>query len=72
MLSTVLSLVLVVAALFLAVTPRGATLFGFARPILVVALVTMGVWQVYRLSSLHRARKHGDLLKRIPKRPLGL
>ena len=72
MLRIVLSLVLVVAALFLVVTSRGAALLGFARPMVVVALVTMGVWQAYRLSSIHRARKHGDLLKRIPKRPLGL
>jgi hypothetical protein len=72
MLRPVLSLVLVVAALCLAVTPRGAALLGSARPMLVIALVLMLAWQAYRLSSISRARKHDDLLKKIPKRPLGL
>jgi hypothetical protein len=72
MLHTVLSLGLVVAALCLAATPRGAALLGSARPLLVIALAVMGVWQAYRVSSIRRAQKHRDLLNRIPKRPLGL
>jgi hypothetical protein len=72
MLHTVISLVLVLTALLLVVTPHGAVLLGSAQPMLVVALVVMGVWRVYRLSTIRRVQKHGDLLKRIPKRPLGL
>jgi len=72
MFRSVLSLLLVVAALCLALTPRGYALLGSSRSMLVVVLVMLGAWQAYRLSSVIRAQKHGDLLKRIPKRPLGL
>jgi hypothetical protein len=72
MLRTVISRVLVLTALLLVVTPHGAVLLGSAQLMLVVALVVMGVWQAYRLSTIRRGQQHGDLLKRIPKRPLGL
>jgi hypothetical protein len=71
-LRTVLTLVLIVAALGLAITPRGLALLGSNRPWLVAALVVMGVLQVFRLSSVRQAQKRGDVLKKIPKRPLGI
>jgi hypothetical protein len=72
MLRTVLTLGLVVGALCLAVTPRGLALLGSNRPMLVAALVVLGVVQAYRLASLWQAQKRGDRLKNIPKRPLGI
>jgi hypothetical protein len=71
-LRTVLTLVLIVAALGLAITPRGLALLGSNRPWLVAALVVMGVLQVFRLSSVRQAQKRGDVLKKIPKSPLGI
>ncbi len=72
MLRTILTLVLILAALFLAITPRGLALLGSNRPVLVAALVVLGVSQAYRLISARQAQKRGDLLKKIPKRPLGI
>ena len=72
MLRTVLTLVLIVAALGLAITPRGLALLGSNRPWLVAALIVLGVLQVFRLSSVRQAQKRGDVLKKIPKRPLGI
>ena len=57
MLRTILTLVLVVAALFLALTPRGLALLGANRPVLVAALVVLGVSQAYRLVSARQAPK---------------
>jgi len=71
-LRTVLTLVLIVAALGLAITPRGLALLGSNRPWLVAALIVLGVLQVFRLSSVRQAQKRGDVLKKIPKRPLGI
>jgi hypothetical protein len=72
MLRTILTLVLILAALFLAITPRGLALLGSNRPVLVAALVVLGVSQAYRLISARQAQKRGDVLKKIPKRPLGI
>ena len=72
MLRTILTLVLMLAALFLAITPRGLALLGSNRPVLVAALVVLGVSQAYRLISARQAQKRGDVLKKIPKRPLGI
>jgi hypothetical protein len=72
MLRTILTLVLLLAALFLAITPRGLALLGSNRPVLVAALVLLGVSQAYRLISARQAQKRGDMLKKIPKRPLGI
>jgi hypothetical protein len=72
MLRTILTLVLIAAALFLALTPRGLALLGSNRPMIVAALVVLGVSQAYRLFSARQAQKRGDVLKKIPKRPLGI
>ena len=72
MLRTILTLVLILAALFLAITPRGLAFLGSNRPVLVAALVVLGVSQAYRLISARQAQKRGDVLKKIPKRPLGI
>jgi hypothetical protein len=68
----VLTLVLLVAALGLAISQHGLALFGSNRGVLVAALVVLGVLQAYRLVSTMQAKKRGDLLKKIPKRPLGI
>lgn len=72
MLRAALTLALVIAALILAAMPRGAALLGFARPLLIAALVLMGVLQVHRLGRLWQSRHQKDALEKIPKRPLGL
>ena len=72
MLRSALSLTLVIAALFLAATPRGAALLGFARPLLIAALLLMGLLQVHRLGRLWQSRHQKDALEKVPKRPLGL
>jgi hypothetical protein len=72
MLRTVLTLALIIGALWLAITPRGLALLGSNRPVLVAALVVLGVLQAGRLVNAWQAQKRGDLLKKIPKRPLGI
>ena len=72
MLRAVLTLVLIIAALLVALAPRGLALLGSNRPALVAALVVLGVSQAYRLISARQAQKRGDVLKKIPKRPLGI
>jgi hypothetical protein len=72
MLRPVLTLVLIVAALGLAMTPRGLALLGPNRQVLVATLVVLGVLQAYRLVSTRQAKKRDDLLKKVPKRPLGI
>jgi type II secretory pathway component PulL len=72
MFRTVLTLVLLAGALYLAITRRGLAIFGSNRRVLVAALAVLGVLQVYRLVSAWQAQKRGDRLKRIPKRPLGI
>jgi hypothetical protein len=72
MLRIVLTLVLVIVAVCLTSTERGLALLGPARPMLLTALLVMGVLQGYRLSRLWQVRKRGELLKSIPKRPLGI
>ena len=72
MFRTVLTLVLIAGTVYLAITPRGLALFGSNRRVLVGALAVLGALQVYRLVSTIQAKKRGDLLKKIPKRPLGI
>jgi hypothetical protein len=72
MFRTVLTLVLIVATLGLAITPRGLALFGSNRRVLVAALAVLGILQAYRMASTMQAKKRGDRLKKIPKRPLGI
>jgi hypothetical protein len=72
MLRTILTLVLILAALFVALTPRGLAMLGSNRPVLMAALVVLGVSQAYRLISARQAQRRGDVLKKIPKRPLGI
>jgi hypothetical protein len=72
MLRTILTLLLILGALFLALTPRGLALLGPNRPVLAAALVVLGASQAYRLVSARQAQKRGDALKKIPKRPLGI
>ena len=72
MLRAALTLVLVVAALSLALTDRGSALLGFARPLLVAALILMGVLQIHRLATMRNARQRTSRLDKIPKRPLGI
>jgi len=68
----VLTLVLIVAALSMAFTARGSAALGSGRPVFVAALIVLGVLQGYRLVSTMQAKKRGDRLKKIPKRPLGI
>jgi hypothetical protein len=56
----------------MAFTARGAALLGPARPMVAIALVVICVLQMYRLGRTWQAKKRDDLLKRIPKRPLGI
>jgi hypothetical protein len=72
MLRTVFTLGLIVAALGLALTSHGLALFGSNRRVVVAAFTVLGVLQVYRLISAMQAKKRDDLLKKIPKRPLGI
>jgi len=72
MLRTVLTLALIIGALCVAITPRGLAMLGSNRPVLVAALVVLGVLQAGRLVNAWQAQQRGDLLKKIPKRPLGL
>jgi hypothetical protein len=72
MLRTVLTFALIIAALYLTLTPRGSALLGSNRPVVVAALAVLGVSQAYRLVSAWQAQQRGDVLKKIPKRPLGI
>ena len=72
MLRTVITLVLIVAALVIAITPRGLALFGSNRNALVAVLTVIGILQTYRVVSTRQAKKRDDRLKKIPKRPLGI
>jgi len=68
----VLTFVLIVAALAAAFTTRGSAALGSGRPVFVAALVVLGVLQAYRLASTRQAKQRGELLKKVPKRPLGI
>ena len=68
----VLTIILVTVAVYLTSTARGVALLGPVRPMLMIALLVMGILQAYRLSRLWQARRRDDLLKNIPKRPLGI
>jgi hypothetical protein len=72
MLRTVLTLALIITALCLAITPHGLALLGSNRPVLAAALVVLGAAQALRLSSMRHVQRRGDMLKKIPKRPLGI
>ena len=72
MLRAIFTLILIGAALGLAFTPSGLALFGSNRRVLVTALAVLGVLQAYRLVRTMQAKKRGDRLKKIPKRPLGI
>jgi len=72
MLRPVFTLLLIVAALGIAFTPRGLAALGSGRQVLVAALVILGILQAYRLISARQAKKRDDLLKKISKRPLGI
>jgi vancomycin permeability regulator SanA len=72
MLRSVFTLVLIVTAVGLAFTPRGLALFGSNLRVLVAVLVVLAVLQAHRLVSTMQAKKRGDRLNRIPKRPLGI
>jgi hypothetical protein len=72
MLRASVTLILIAGALGLAVTPRGLTLLGSNRSVMVGALAVLGATQLYRLVSIWQARRKGDRLKDIPKRPLGI
>jgi type II secretory pathway component PulL len=58
--------------LALAITPRGLALFGSNRLAFMIALAVLAILQGYRLISAWQARRRGDRLKSIPKRPLGI
>ena len=72
MLRTVLTLILAITAVGVGLTARGEALLGSSRSMVVTAVAIIGVLQVYRASSAWQARKRGDRLKSIPKRPLGI
>lgn len=72
MLRASVTLILIAGALGLAVTPRGLALLGSNRAVMVGALAVLGAVQLYRLVSTWQARRKGDRLKDIPKRPLGI
>jgi hypothetical protein len=56
----------------MAFTSRGLAALGSSRQVLVAALVVLGVLQAYRVVSARQAKKRDDLLKKVPKRPLGI
>jgi len=66
------TLILIAGALGLAVTPRGLALLGSNRALMVGALAVLGALQLYRVVGMWQARRKGDRLKDIPKRPLGI
>jgi hypothetical protein len=68
----VLTLVLIVAALAVAFTTRGSAALGSGRPVFVAALAILGILQAHRLISIGQAKKRDDLMKKVPKRPLGI
>jgi len=72
MVRALVTLILIAGALGLAVTPRGLALLGSNRSLMVGALAVLGALQLYRLVSMWQARRKGDRLKDIPKRPLGI
>ena len=72
MLRTLLTLALTLGALGLALTARGRALLGPNRPLVIAALLVLGVSQAYRLASMWTARKRSDQMNKIPKRPLGI
>jgi len=47
-------------------------LLGPARPMVLTALAVVAFLQGYRLMRVWQAQKRDDLLKKIPKRPLGI
>jgi hypothetical protein len=47
-------------------------MLGFARPLLIAALVLLAILQVVRLARFGQARGRQDKLDGVPKRPLGL
>ncbi len=69
---TIFTLVLTIAALGLAISPKGLAMIGPNRPALVGALVVLAVLQPHRLITRWRRLKQGDPLRKIPKRPLGI
>jgi len=72
MLRPVLTLLLIIAALAMAFTPRGLAALGSGRQVLVAALAILGTLQAYRLISTRQAKQRDDLMKKVPKRPLGI
>ena len=72
MLRAVFTLVLIVAAISIAFTPRGLAVLGSGRQVLVGALVILGILQAYRLIGAKQAKQRDDLMKKVPKRPLGI
>ena len=72
MLRAVFTLTLIVIALFVAFTPRGLAALGSGRQVLVAALAILAILQAYRLISMRQAKKRDDLMKKVPKRPLGI
>lgn len=72
MFRAVSTLVLVIAAISLALTARGAALLGGGRSLIVTALVILGALQAARLARMWQIHRRGELANRVPKRPLGL
>jgi hypothetical protein len=72
MLRAVLTFILIVVALSVSFTTRGSAALGSGRPVFVAALIVLGVLQGYRLASTTQAKQRGELLKKVPKRPLGI
>jgi hypothetical protein len=72
MLRAVFTLVLIVAALSISFTARGSAALGSGRPMFMAALIVLGLLQGYRLASAWQAKQRGELLKKVPKRPLGI
>ncbi len=72
MVRAIATLVLVVAAIAISVTNRGSAVLGFARPLMIAALILLGLLQAARLARLWQEKRRPKALDEVPKRPLGL
>jgi hypothetical protein len=66
------TLLLAIAALAMAMTPRGLVLLGSNRGLIVAALAVLGILQGYRVLTAWRRKKLGHTRAAVPKRPLGI
>ncbi|HLJ51371.1 MAG TPA: hypothetical protein VKU01_35435 [Bryobacteraceae bacterium] len=68
----IVTLVLVLIAVALSLTHRGAQVLGFARPLMIPALILLGLLQASRLARIWQEKRRPKVLEDVPKRPLGI